>query len=205
MNHRIGILAYGSLIDDPGEEISKIETGRIKCKTPFKVEFARVSSTRSNAPTLIPVKIGGSHVDAQIIILPNNFDIDDARSILWRRERHIVGSNKSYTHIDNPGVNRVSVESINNFMNINTVLYTSLGSNINEKITGKLLAEKSINSILSEAGDKENDGIRYLLNTKQNGIITPLSKEYEENILLITESNSLEEAINKLDKKRNEV
>jgi hypothetical protein len=52
---KIGILAYGSLIDNAGEEIAPLIVERIECFTPFKIEFARLSSTRSNAPTLVPV------------------------------------------------------------------------------------------------------------------------------------------------------
>ena len=63
----VGILAYGSLIEDRGPEIAaakaRIEPG---VRTPFKVEFARTSSTRGGAPTLVPVSIGGEHVLAGI-------------------------------------------------------------------------------------------------------------------------------------------
>ena len=51
----IGILAYGSLIDDPGREIEPLIIRRLKgVETPFQIEFARSSSTRDGAPTLIP-------------------------------------------------------------------------------------------------------------------------------------------------------
>ena len=55
----VGILAYGSLINDPGEELKKVIVGRIPCQTPFNVEYARLSVTRDNAPTLIPTSEGG--------------------------------------------------------------------------------------------------------------------------------------------------
>lgn len=58
---QIGILAYGSIISDPGQEIlsctSKREFG---IKTDFRVEFARKSASRCNAPTLAVVSDGGS-------------------------------------------------------------------------------------------------------------------------------------------------
>ena len=57
----VGILAYGSLIDDPGSEIGEVIADVISdIETPFSVEFARSSSTRSGAPTLIPVEAGGA-------------------------------------------------------------------------------------------------------------------------------------------------
>ena len=54
--HRIGILAYGSLIDEPGLEIEQLIIHRINCLTPFKVEYARKSGTRGDGPTLIPTE-----------------------------------------------------------------------------------------------------------------------------------------------------
>ena len=52
----IGILAYGSLIDDPGDEIKPLVKQKIEgVETPFAIEFARSSKSRNGAPTLIPV------------------------------------------------------------------------------------------------------------------------------------------------------
>lgn len=45
-NHTIGILAFGSLIDNTGQEISEIEIDRLDCETPFAIEFARTSVRR---------------------------------------------------------------------------------------------------------------------------------------------------------------
>ena len=57
----IGILAYGSLIDDPGFEIKGLISKKLNgILTPFKIEFARCSSSRGGAPTLVPVQNGVS-------------------------------------------------------------------------------------------------------------------------------------------------
>lgn len=200
--HTIGILAFGSLIDNPGQEISEIEIDRLDCETPFAIEFARTSSTRSNAPTLIPVEIGGRQVKAKIIILNPETNIDTAKSILWRRELHKTDRAQNYADPNNPGVNRVVVKVLEDFMNVDRVLYTSIGSNIHQTLTGELLANFSIASILAQAGQQEKDGLRYLLSAKRNGIVTGLSEEYENQILIKTETKSLEEAIEKLDRKR---
>ena len=48
---KIGVLAFGSLIQNPGEELQSKTIMRIKTKTPFPVEYARISKTerrRSN-------------------------------------------------------------------------------------------------------------------------------------------------------------
>jgi hypothetical protein len=200
--HILGILAFGSLIDNPGQEISEIEIERIVCETPFNVEFARTSSTRGNAPTLIPVEEGGQRVKAVIIVLNSETNIDRATSILWRRELRKTNRVENYTHSDNPSLNKVVVKKLTDFKNVQTVLYTSIGCNITQPLTSELLADFSINSILSQAGQEEKDGLRYLLLAKRNGIVTALSGDYENQILKKTESKSLEQAIETLDRKR---
>lgn len=194
-----GILAYGSLIDDPGKELKPLIIKRIPCETPFKVEFARVSASRNNAPTLIPVQEGGKFIKAQILVLNEVVKIETARSMLWRRERHITDVSQNYSRPQNPGVNTVLVEEIQDFHSIQCVLYTSIGKNIDQPIAPELLAEYAIASIRADVGAKGLDGIRYLLAAKKNGIITKLSEEYENEILRITETKSLKEAIQLLD------
>lgn len=55
----VGILAYGSLIDDPGDELAAFIEGVVRgiC-TPFPIEFARQSSSGGDAPTLVPYSEG---------------------------------------------------------------------------------------------------------------------------------------------------
>lgn len=120
-NHSVGILAFGSLIDNPGDEIKELESHRIKCETPFKVEFARISSTRCNAPTLVPVANNaiGSRVKAVLIVLKEGTSLLHAKSVLWRRECHKVGSSKGYKRYENPTPNKVLVESLDNFCGVN--------------------------------------------------------------------------------------
>lgn len=84
----VGILAYGSLIGDPGAEIAPVILGRIECRTPFKVEYARTSVSRMGAPTLVPYD-AGDHVAAQILVV--DLPIHEATNRLYRRELHKVG------------------------------------------------------------------------------------------------------------------
>ena len=200
MKYKIGILAYGSLITDSGKEIEPLIIDRINCKTPFKVEFARTSKSRNGAPTLIPYDTG-NEVNAVILVLENSTDLAYAKSILWRRERHKFDG-KDYVEIKNPTKNQVEVKSITNFENVEIVIYTSLGKNIDGEITAEKLSQLAINSILNQAGEKKEDGIRYLNESKKNSIITAMSKEYEQSILNNTKSITLEEAIEKLDLQR---
>ncbi|HPH45950.1 MAG TPA: hypothetical protein PLJ60_18980 [Chryseolinea sp.] len=200
---KIGILAYGSLIDDPGVELQPLIIDRILCDTPFKVEFARVSSTRDNAPTLIPVSEGGRTIKAQILVLSDEITTEQAKSMLWRRERHIADVTQEYTRPNNPGINAVLVEQLHHFNGVELVLYTSIGKNIERPITPQLLSDYAISSIRANAGAMEKDGIRYLLSAKKNGIITEFSEEYENEILKKTNTKSLKETIQQLDSERN--
>jgi hypothetical protein len=202
---KVGILAFGSLIDNPGQEIKDIEIGRIDCTTPFNVEFARISSTRNNAPTLIPIldNSKGKKVNAKIILIEDEIDLESAKSILWRRECHKTDKTKIYTKPDNPTPTDVMIGELDNFCNVEKVIYTYfLLQDVYEELNPIRLADFAIDSILSEAGVKEKDGIRYLLSIKLNDIKTEFSEEYEKQILIKTETHSLSEAIEKLDRKR---
>lgn len=193
----IGILAYGSLIDDPGCELQPLVRRRIRhVFTPFHVEFARLSSTRDYAPTLIPVEEGGSHVGAQILLLNNNVSMDKAKDLLWRRETHQkLSSRKHYREPCCRNADQVVIRVLNNLAGVETVLYTKIGGNIDpEERTPGFLATKAIQSAKSTTGAEKKDGITYLLNAKRNGILTPMLPEYEREILRRTGTKNLEDA-----------
>ncbi len=196
MNH-IGILAYGSLIDDPGQEIQSVIANRIECViTPFRVEFARKSSRRDDAQTLVPVEEGGTFVKAVILVLREGISEVNATNMLWRRETNRVGGNQTYTPV-NPGPNTVCIERLENFYNIAVVLYTKIAPNIHN-LTSQRLADLAIRSACAEAGSQERDGISYLIAAKRNRIKTPLMTEYENEILRQTKTTSLEDALRAL-------
>lgn len=181
----IGILAYGSLIDNPGSEIESLIINRIGCITPFKVEYARSSKSRSGAPTLIPYE-SGRKVNAQILVLDTN-DIDYVKTILWRRETHRT-DNKVYVERKIESPNIVRIVMLQDFEGIDNVLYTSIGNNIDVNI-----------DLLSDLAIKSIDGIKYLLDAKLNNIKTNLSDGYERAILEKTNTKTLLDAIRKLE------
>ena len=83
---KVGILAYGSLISDPGREIEEAIIGVIDgVATPFNVEFARSSKKRGGAPTLVPVD-DGEPVTAKLFILNVN-DIEAADRLYRARDQ----------------------------------------------------------------------------------------------------------------------
>jgi cation transport regulator ChaC len=188
----IGILAYGSLIEDPGERITQLLINRIDTVTPFPVEYARTSRTRGNAPTLIPFE-SGAQVKAQILVLRAETSVQVASNILYQRETRQTERNYARPNETNITSGTVLVEELTNFENIKTVLYTKIGSNI-PNLTAHYLATNAIASARGSAGETRKDGISYLINAKRNGIETSISGSYEEEILRLTESNSLEDA-----------
>jgi hypothetical protein len=181
----VGILAYGSLIQDPGSEIRSVLTGRKeRIFTPFNVEFARKSRTHNYAPTLIPVQNGGSKVSAHILVLSEGTEESQAKDLLWRRETHQIGTGKKYPNKKKPGPNDVVIERIENFQGIDIVLYTKIASNIGiEQLTPQALAQLAIDSATPEMIIKNLDGISYLKQVKNDGIKTPLMDDYEREIL----------------------
>ena len=204
-NYKLGILAFGSLIDNPGHEISKIEIDRIDCETPFKIEFARVSTSRDNAPTLIPIldNSKGRKTKATIILINEDFELDEVKSILWRRECHKTNKSEVYREPLKPTHKHVLIKELDNFYNVSKVLFTYfLPQPIFSELNPDKLADLAIESILSKAGKNEKDGIRYLNAAIKSGIKTEYSNEYEKSILIKTDTSSLSEAIEKLDRQR---
>lgn len=55
----VGIIAYGSLLPDPGSEI-EVATAEViqDLVTPFPVEYARSSKKCDGSPTLVPSQAG---------------------------------------------------------------------------------------------------------------------------------------------------
>lgn len=185
-------MAFGSLIDDPGEEIANvISGGPVTVETPFPVEYGRFSLSRGGAPTLVPHASGGS-VTARI--LPLTFDCSKqfAMDILWRRE--IRSSNSSRKYSPGTGANAVLVKVWRDFHDFDEVFYTDFNKEGKcFDLTARKLASAAIESV--GRANPGKDGITYLLNNIRNGIITPLTPEYEISVLSMTGAASLEEAL----------
>ena len=188
----VGILAYGSLVGNPGSEIAGAIVKRINCRTPFKVEFARTSDTRKGAPTLVPYD-NGAEVAAQVLIV--DLPVSEAIHRLYRREIDKVGSARLYDLSKDATPNRVVIETLRDFERVSTVLYTSIGANI-EGLSPSKLATLAIGS--ARALNNGRDGISYLINAKNAGVRTPLSDQYEAEIIRMAGATSLEDALARL-------
>ncbi len=190
----IGILAYGSLIPNPGEEIGPVTVRRIGgVKTPFRVEFSRSSRVRDGAPTLVPVERGGARVAGVMLVLHDSVTEADAQDVLYRRERNRVGTGDRYADVDPADPDSVFLGRLNGFAGLDVVLHAALRANIEEPAP-ELLARLAIASAAAPSGGVGRDGIRYLTDAQQCGIVTPLMPEYEEEILRQTGGRDLEEA-----------
>jgi len=142
------------------------------------VEFARSSTKRGGAPTLVPVEQGGTPVLAQILLV--NLSEQEAKDRLWRREIDRVGQGGHYTHHANPGPNTLIIDRYENFEGVGVILAARFAATI-VPLTAARLADLAIESVpLARTG---RDGITYLIDAKRNGIKTPLSEAYEETIL----------------------
>jgi len=193
----IGILAFGSLIEDPGPELDQAQDYRLRwVLTPFKVEFARSSRTRGGAPTLVPVMEGGARVSATLIILKSSVPKDEAKSILWRREMHKPpGNREAYAPPRNATVDTVLIEEIRGFYGLQSALFTQIGSNITPPRLPEKLAALAVQSAVPWSSEPDKDGVSYLLSVKKAGIQTPLMRRYEKAILKMVGAKNLKEAL----------
>src|SRR5207244_5920762 len=75
-------------------------------------------------------------------------------------------------------------------------LYAAPKSNLEPE--PKVLAQLAIESVKGKAGEDHRDGVSYLMNAKKNGIKTPLTDEYEKQILEQTKQPDLPAAFQRL-------
>ena len=186
----LGILAYGSLIQDPGPEIEPHIRLCIDTETDFPVEYARLSTQRGGAPTLVPHP-DGAPVKAQILVLDDALSVEEAQDHLWRRETRTQDRTQPYPAGTTPnsiGVGQTAHPSVA------TVLYTDYKPEGKiEHPTADLLAQAAIASVAKAEPGK--DGITYLLNAIAAGIKTPLTEAYQAEILRQTSTQDLGEAL----------
>jgi hypothetical protein len=192
MSNEVGILAYGSLIGDPGPELSPVVTDRIPCRTPFNIEFARSSDSRSGAPTLVPYP-SGSPVEATILVV--QLSVEEATHRLYRREMHNFSPTKRYVEPAVDATGKVRVRTLTAFHGVSSVLYTDLDANIAAPSAIEL-ARLAIKSVRTAKEEKLGDnGIAYLRDAISHGIRTPLTASYERKLLDLTGGVDLDNAL----------
>lgn len=128
---------------------------------------------------------------AEILVLDESVTIDEARDMLWRRERRKVGTDETYAEGDSE--NSVLVRTVTHDACVANVHYTDFHD------AGKLaeptaadLAKRAIESV--PKAEPEMDGITYLMRAMASGIETELTKDSRDEILKQTDTDSLTEA-----------
>lgn len=184
----VGIIAFGSLLREPGHEIAQATQEVLGgLTTPFGVEFARSSHTRDGAPTLVPCE-AGQPVSAKLIVLRPEVEITEARDLLFRRESRRVCSGERYDT-----ESRSWIAKAENFANVEVALYTALPTNI-DPLSAERLADLAVASAQADAGAGRLDGISYLIDVLALGTETALTVEYRQAILDRLGVTTLEEA-----------
>ena len=191
----IGILAYGSLITHPGQEIASVLDHVIPdVMTPFPVEYARKSGTRAGAPTLVPVPIGcGTPVKAVVLVLKKYTRKKKAQNFLYRRELHQEGDLEVIydDQVQRQKRDAMVIETMKNQFGLSVIYYTALKPNFTEILDAnrtqedkaELLARAAIDSVTQETYAKEMDGIQYLADNIEAGVVTALTEVYAQAIL----------------------
>ncbi|HET6979836.1 MAG TPA: hypothetical protein VFI24_26125 [Pyrinomonadaceae bacterium] len=194
-------MAYGSLIGDPGKEIKPLIVKRIATKTPFPIEFARLSRKRGNAATLVPYAIG-KPAYAELLILKEDISLGQAKDLLWRWECDEEETGKHYPVGEGP--NSVRVEELENFFGFKKILYTDfLPAGKLARVDPMQLAQRAIDSVA--VAERGKDGISYLIRVTGSGVKTELTDQYIASILAATGTGSLADALNLLQTNRAEV
>jgi hypothetical protein len=184
----VGIVAFGSIVDEPGPELEAVTVRRVSVQTPFAVEFARSSRTRDGGPTLVPVNEGGAAVGAVVLVLDDSIGETKARWLLYRRETRRTSESEGSGP---PPVGWIA--AVERFGGVETCIYTALPANI-DPLTVARLAQLAVDSAVARAGATRRDGISYLEQQKERGLSTPLMPGYEVAILARTDARDLSEA-----------
>ena len=195
----IGILAYGSLVADPGWEIEEATAWTVSdVKTPFAIEYARCSRTRAGAPTLVPVPSEvGIPVQAKILVLKKEVREATALNILYRREKHRVGdTQKRYVPTVNPASNHIIIRRLDNYYNIQTVFYTQIAPNVEQILSDEMTEEEKASLLAGRAAESLTDttyftcqdGIHYLSTAIYFGVHTRLTEPYRQAILRLADN-----------------
>jgi hypothetical protein len=191
---QVGILAFSSLLFDPGAEIEAATAESVPVRTPFNVEYARASGARQNAPTLVMVSDAvGAPVQGQIFVLKPETTLKQAQDMLYRRERNIVGALEVWYDEARLRMQRdaVLIGETREFPDMPPILFARVPPNIaivqdehewpQEKAA--TLADLAIRSVTKTTYPNRRDGIAYLAGALQRGILTPLTPYYIQAVL----------------------
>lgn len=170
----VAIMAYGSLIDDPGPELAAVITSSTPRLTPFPVEYARASPRWGGGPVLVPHPAGGP-VRGRLLGLAESVELGVAVDMLAAREGLPDGRGVVLVDCDEP----------------RAVLAAALPRNLPAPDMRPVeLARRAIAS----AATGPRNGVVYLRRAMDSGIITPLTRRYAAAVCAILGVDDLEGA-----------
>ncbi len=176
---RIAVLAYGSLLHTPGDELAERIVSRRRCRTPFPVEYGRRSRRWNGGPVLVPHPDGGA-VEGALLVLADGVALGEAVDVLARRE----GCRPA-------GIRQVRVPGDGDLI----ALCASLPRNLTpDRMTPEALAGAARDSV----GAGERNGVAYLRGALRAGIATPRTPAYARALLALAGARTLEEAERRL-------
>jgi hypothetical protein len=168
---QVAIMAYGSVIGDAGPAIEALVVERRRWRTPFPVEFARVSPRWGGGPVLVPCAWGGS-VNGALLVLSRGVGLGAAVDLL--RQREGLPGGRGIVEVAVPG------ELL--------VIAASLPLNLRqEDVTPGELARRAVASV----AHGPRNGVAYLRRVVDAGVRTPLTAAYERALLELTGAPSL--------------
>lgn len=194
LRHRHGILAYGALLSNPGNEIAAATVRQVPVTTPFPVEYARADPARAGAPTLIPVpERVGVPVPARVLLIRPDIGWSLVSQMLYRWAVNRVGEVNTY-YDEDPEQARdddIIIKWAEELGGVPTVHYVAPPANIPEIMLNDaspaakaaVLAALAVASVTPETYAAGRDGVHYLAQAIDWGIRTPLTDLYRAAIL----------------------
>lgn len=170
----VAIMAYGSLLYEPGAGLAMVIVARRPCRTPFPVEYGRASRRWGGGPVLVPHERGGP-VDGALLLLADEVDLGTAVELLADREG--LDGSRGVVEVDMPGDRLV----------ITACLPRNLPA---PDMDPDALARRAVTS----ARHGPRNGVAYLNGALRAGIVTPASEAYARGVLERVGAQSLDEA-----------
>ena len=175
----VAVMAYGSLLYEPGPELAALIEERIPRRTPFPVEYGRASMKWGDGPVLVPHPDGG-RVEGALLVLSRAVDLGTAVEALRVREGLV----------DPSGV--VEVDAGDGDL---MVIAASLPRNLPlPDMEPTALAERAARSVENGA----RNGVAYLRGALDAGVETPRSRAYARAVMDLAGVEDLEAAEKRL-------
>ena len=189
-DQQFAVLAYGSLLAHPGEWLGCHMRRVIRWNTPFNVEYFGRSEHRGGAPTLVPLK-GEQPVLGGLLVLGATETNGGKDKITLQEVRHQLALREGTRNLEH-------IKSDKTVLGFQ-VIYSSFEAHDRKEPHPDELATAAIASVgrCVAQGTPFLNGIRYLNDNLEWGVVTGLSEAYRAAILDRMKAASLEEAEHK--------